>query len=67
MARQAYALRNTDAATGLKNLIEAIRQTKERCEKRKQDAQMKRGAEAMKEIESYRRINSADTGSPQRR
>ncbi len=51
-ARCAYALRNTDAATGLTQLIEAIRQTKERCEKRKHDAQMQRSVEAMKEIET---------------
>lgn len=52
-ARQAYALRETDASTGLKQLIKAIRQTKEHCEKRKNVAQMLRSAEAMKEIEAF--------------
>ena|SRR5215469_3409049 len=53
--RSAYALRNTDVATGLANVMEAIKQMKDRCEKRRLDAQMKRSAEAMKEIEEFRK------------
>ena len=53
-ARSAYAVRNTEPATGLTKLIEAIRQMKDRCEKRKLDAQMKRSGEAMREIEEFR-------------
>lgn len=53
-ARRAFPLRHTDNGAGLRQLIHAIRQTKERCEARALEAQLKRSAESMREIESFR-------------
>lgn len=53
-ARRAFPLRHTDNGAGLRQLIHAIRQTKERCEARALAAQLKRSQESMLEIERFR-------------
>ena len=53
-ARRAFPFRHTDNGAGLRQLIRAVRQMKERCEARTLAAQAKRSQESMQEIEAFR-------------